>query len=1317
MSQLKRVVLEMLVVVISVSFSAQATERTVGSGYTTIQSAIDASNEGDVVIVPSGTYYENLVIEDCSITLMSTDPSDPDTVAGTIIDGGGETVKKSVITIKDGGILSVICGLTIQNGRAENPTGTPLVGENPNYCGGGICVTSNLHGVTVSNCVIQNNSANHYGGGLYQVRTVKNSTIINNTARYDACNSSLDGSGGGLAKCGNEISNCIIENNVALFGGGLYDCQSIQKCTIRGNESRVIVINPYSDVLVCGGGFGGGLNKCGQISDCIIADNFIGGSGLENYITDGGGLYNCNSIENCEIIGNQSLHRGGGLARCSYVKRCTITGNLAGSSGGGAWNDSSTNAADFMENCIITDNKANIGGGVCDTRVFGCRITGNEASIYGGGLFFDMENTPDYYSYTQFMVGRCVISGNIANQGGGFAGNIKLANCTIVGNSADEYGAGYGVHLRESGIYSPHADSNISIVNSIIEWNRIAGTNTPSDNINLQDISYSGFPAGGMSGPNNIHVGPAFVKAGVWNDNGTPSDYTDDYWVDGDYHLSGDNGYVDSGYNDLLYGFGDGGRIDYDCEGQKITDSSLWGPNGTAVVDRGAYEVIDGPVLKYIDQASSTSTFFNPYGTLIDDADYVPSDSDSSTQGHTRTALKLDGNGDCVKIDDYYGISGGHERTCMAWIKADPSSVAGIATVMGWGKWQQTKAWYVGINNNGNGTGYLGVGMIGTGKLGSTNLTDGRWHHIAVVVPYKTNPTISDCLLYVDGELEDISYNLYPDNIVDTELVNLAYIGAVDTGNNQPVWFFKGLIDEAWIIDRALTPDAIRTGVLNQWYDGYGFRSASWWSGSNLKPFSDCKVAHWKMDEGLGMSVQDDTANNYHGTLVNFDDEEDGNGGTIHLATAAAHKWAGGVNGKALRFDGVDDYVAVNQYKGVSGYSARTAAAWIKAEPRDDSVPMIFIDWGTEQSVGNWYLGLKRTYGDGGAYFGVGVAGNVCKIGTTNVMDGRWHHVAAVLPQKIDPKISDVCLFVDGKLEETKELWDSTLTINTVTNTPVLIGAYRSYSGLVCNYFKGLIDDISLFDRDLTADEVRGLATEPDELYLKLDSSQLFTDPYGSVSRYTQDSSPENRHAVLTSFPETPSCWVTGFKSGETGLEFSFDLQAQPSKLVYGSGNPNYYGISGSSSRTCTAWIKTGQDGCIMKWGNPSTLWNMTTFTIPGENWVVGIKNGKLYVDIGGASIQGSADIDDAGWHHIAVVFKEDEHPTPEDISFYIDGQEDTSATISDAYRTILNTIAVSMVSIGGNYESIGYNFAGVMDEIRIYNRALTGTQIFELSQ
>ena len=68
--------------------------------YTTIQSAIDVSANGDTILINDGTYVENLIIQDKYITLSSLMLIDEDQshISNTIIDGNlnGSTIQLEI---------------------------------------------------------------------------------------------------------------------------------------------------------------------------------------------------------------------------------------------------------------------------------------------------------------------------------------------------------------------------------------------------------------------------------------------------------------------------------------------------------------------------------------------------------------------------------------------------------------------------------------------------------------------------------------------------------------------------------------------------------------------------------------------------------------------------------------------------------------------------------------------------------------------------------------------------------------------------------------------------------------------------------------------------------------------------------------------------------------------------------------------------------------------------------------------------------------------------------------------------------------------
>ncbi len=284
--------------------------------YDTIQGAIGASADGDVIVVlpntctPEGVYFENINFLGKAIAVQSLIPTNPAVVAATIIDGNAAG---TVVTFTSGeGPDSILDGLTIRNGAAQEGGGIRCVSASPS-----------LH-----NCMISQNGA-YTGGGMFALNG--NPTLITLTfAANVVWGDGLDWRGGGGMYSENSnptMVDCTFTGNLADDGdpftngkgGGLSSRNGdpmLVNCTFIGNRA---------------GSSGGGVSFSSASSGAIFANCLF----LRNSADFGGGMY------------TSGLHPLGAVTNCTFVHNCAET------LGGGMYTDGHSPT---LTNCLFWAN-------------------------------------------------------------------------------------------------------------------------------------------------------------------------------------------------------------------------------------------------------------------------------------------------------------------------------------------------------------------------------------------------------------------------------------------------------------------------------------------------------------------------------------------------------------------------------------------------------------------------------------------------------------------------------------------------------------------------------------------------------------------------------------------------------------------------------------------------------------------------------------------------------------------------------------------------------------------------------------------------
>ncbi len=197
-------------------------------------------------------------------------------------------------------------------------------------------------------------------------------------------------------------------------------------------------------------------------------------------------------------------------------------------------------------------------------------------------------------------------------------------------------------------------------------------------------------------------------------------------------------------------------------------------------------------------------------------------------------------------------------------------------------------------------------------------------------------------------------------------------------------------------------------------------------------------IAHWNAENGAV-----DVTDNGHDGVFN------GNATTV----------AGGPFGNAFTFDGVGDYINIGDELDMVS-SDFTLAAWIKGDPTMDQ-------WGRiiDKGFASAYAFGRRSFTNavGFEFLNSGSQGNGFGT-TTNLIDNTWHHVA------VTKAGTTVTIYADGDAENTE-------TVSSAIQNgalPLLIGANPGEG--ITGFWKGLLDELRIYDRALTSGEIEMLA-------------------------------------------------------------------------------------------------------------------------------------------------------------------------------------------------------------------------------------------------
>jgi hypothetical protein len=679
----------------------------------------------------------------------------------------------------------------------------------------------------------------------------------------------------------------------------------------------------------------------------------------------------------------------------------------------------------------------------------------------------------------------------------------------------------------------------------------------------------------------------------------------------------------------------------------------------------------------------------NLYGTCPEDAT-CPSWSNSGKFGK---ALSFDG-GDYLVVSHDTSLVMTQDMTISAWINKNDTSGSEMIVEKGLND-DDNYAFYVGDDKltfeylDSGGPPTYSSYQEQTGSVTSA----GTWYHVVAVFD-DTNDKFTFYNNGVESYSTTNTESLYGDQTDDL------YIGRQNAAS--PV-YFNGKIDEVKIYNFALTDSQVLTeynqgkaqvlGSIST--DGTGSEmTPSFSSASSYCPpgdttgYCDPPVAEWKFDEKEGTTVNDTSENNNISTTWTGDMTWQ-HAGHCH-------------NGSCLEFDGDDDVVRFAETTSTdlgALTDSYTISAWIKTT----------TDYTTNsgdivcKTIGNYPFCLfVNTAEKLQFYMSASGGGSASATGTTTLNDGVWHYVTGVRDRSTDK----VYVYVDGKLDGQG---DDNLTLSAVNDRDISIG--NSGTDYIVYDFNGQIDEVRIYDYARTQEQIAWDYNKGAPVgYWALDECEGTTAHDSSGNGYDGTISigaGGDNTSAGTCAGSSGEAWYEG-ETGKLNASLDFDGDSDWVELPDDIWDDYTQG-------SISAWVKTDGSGSnydVISYGDETSIFSSLDFGAHSSGVLraalrVSTSSNEVYCNTNYTIIPNT-------WTHIMWTNDGSNY------ALYANGNEipctwteNGTGNEGDWFDDIAsNCENASIGALNRNSGSLTNYFDGQIDEVKIFNYALTKQQV-----
>ncbi len=397
--------------------------------------------------------------------------------------------------------------------------------------------------------------------------------------------------------------------------------------------------------------------------------------------------------------------------------------------------------------------------------------------------------------------------------------------------------------------------------------------------------------------------------------------------------------------------------------------------------------------------------------------------------------------------------------------------------------------------------------------------------------------------------------------------------------------------------------------------------------------------------------------------------------GTNFAKASASVTYTPGVVGQAFQLNGIDGQISVADSPTLDT-RAFTIGGWFNVAQAPVSGSEYYLASKYDGNYHGWILRLNSSMVPTLSILSTS-SSNVNAVSSQALSPNTWYYLSATFDG------TTATLYIDGTAVGSATLPGG----YTPSTTPLVLGSASWTNG---GYFNGAINQFSYFNRVLTPAEL-GSLTLSGGVGSLLSTTVGLQDVYHAQNN-AQDSGPGGNNGTISG--------GVSYAPGVVGQAFSFN--GQGSYIDLGTGAD----IVGTGAFAVAAWIRTTSSGTqmILNQRDANNFNGEYGLSLNGGqvNWYTYGNNQY------GFNFNSNASVNDGNWHLIVAVRQADGTG-----QIYIDGKLDNSQAAAPV--PLGSGFHVYIGEDVRNAAFAGYspnNFVGQIDEVQIYNTALTPAQI-----